>query len=265
MISVIVPSLNEAATIRSCLRSIASQSICRDGYEIIVVDGGSEDGTVDIARMYADQVIAQSSKGIGGSRRDGADAAHGDILAFTDADTTVPETWLERIEANLGDYDASTGPVIYLDADLRAELLQKWRDLYKVFHALNFYYIIGSNMAVRREVYQWIGGHSDISLLDDYDLSVRLMRTEARPVYDPGQMVFTSSRRADRLLTYAVTVAYGHYHYLVTRDHEKLLNYPKPEEMTLKSLIHSERPSLDSIRTAVDSVQACLEKIKKGL
>ncbi|NYT02033.1 MAG: glycosyltransferase [Methanosarcinales archaeon] len=265
MISVIVPSLNEAATIGSCLQSIANQSVGRDGYEIIVVDGDSQDGTPDIARRYADRVIAQSSKGIGGSRRDGADAARGDILAFTDADTIVPHAWLERIEANLADHDASTGPVIYVDADLRAELLQKWRDLYRVFHALSFYYIIGSNMAVRREVYQKIGGHRDISLLDDYDLSVRLMRIGAHSVYDPEQMVFTSSRRADRLLTYAITVAYGHYHYMVTRDHEKLLNYPKPEEMTLKSLIHSQGPSLDSIRTAVESVHTYLEKIKKGL
>jgi glycosyltransferase involved in cell wall biosynthesis len=259
MISVIVPALNEAEEIEATLRSLASQSLGRENFEIVVVDGGSDDATVEIAEKYADRVISQNHPGIGGARRDGAQAATGGALAFTDADTAFPKVWLEVVSRNLEVHEASTGPVIFQDRDLRTEILRAWRSSYKLLKAFNFCYMIGSNMAMRRDTYQRAGGHRDISLLDDYDLSVRLFRIGADAVYDPRQAVYTSSRRAHKLLTYGVTVAYGHYNYAVTKDYEKLLNYPKVEEMTVKDLLNGIRWGRPVV-SAMETFQSTLRR-----
>lgn len=259
MISVIVPALNEEEHIEATLRSLLSQSLGRESYEIVVVDGGSDDGTVEIAEELADRVIVQTHPGIGGARRDGAEAASGDILAFTDADTDFPRGWLELISRNLEQHEASTGPVIFQDRDLRTEILTAVRSSYKLLKAFNFCYMIGSNMAMRRETYRRTGGHRDISLLDDYDLSVKLFKIGADAVYDPRQAVYTSSRRAHKLLTYGVTVAYGHYNYAVTKDYDKLLYYPKVEEMTVKDVLNGIRWGRNVV-SAVETVQSTLKK-----
>jgi glycosyltransferase involved in cell wall biosynthesis len=259
MISVIVPALNEVEQIEGTLRSLASQSMGIESYEIIVVDGGSDDGTIEIAEVYADRVIVQTHPGIGGARRDGAEVASGQIIAFTDADTAFPRGWLDVISQNLERHEACTGPVMFQDRDLRTEILRAVRSSYKLLKAFNFCYMIGSNMAMRRETYRRTGGHRDISLLDDYDLSVKLFKIGADAVYDPDQAVYTSSRRAHKLLTYGVTVAYGHYNYAVTKDYDKLLNYPKVEEMTVKDVLNGIRWGRNVI-TAVETVQATLKK-----
>jgi glycosyltransferase involved in cell wall biosynthesis len=259
MISVIVPALNEEEQIAATLRSLASQSLEKESYEIIVVDGGSDDGTVEIAEEYADRVTVQTHPGIGGARRDGAEVASGRIIAFTDADTAFPNGWLEVISQNLERHEASTGPVIFQDKDLRTEILRAWRSSYKLLKAFNFCYMIGSNMAMRRETYRRTGGHRDISLLDDYDLSVKLFKIGADAVYDPDQAVYTSSRRAHKLLTYGVTVAYGHYNYAVTKDYDKLLNYPKVDDMTVKDVLNGIRWGKNVV-TAVETVQSTLKR-----
>jgi glycosyltransferase involved in cell wall biosynthesis len=257
MISVIVPALNEEDQIEACLKALENQSLAREKYEVIVVDGGSEDATAERALNYADRVVSQKCLGIGGARRDGAYAASGEILAFTDADTVVSNRWLEVISGNLEGFDASTGPVVYQDPDLGAELLWKWRQIYRFLAISNFYYIIGSNMAVRSRAYFNIGGHSEISLLDDYDLSRKLFSCGYRSTYDSDQVVYTSPRRTEKILTYALTVAYGHYHYSISKERERLLHYPKPEEMKLVSLLPSER-GRDLISSA-ELLQSSLE------
>jgi glycosyltransferase involved in cell wall biosynthesis len=262
VISVIVPALNEEDQIEACLSALEDQSLARENYEIIVVDGGSKDSTAQKAEERADKVIEQSSLGIGGARRDGAYAASGEILAFTDADTVVSRRWLEVVSGNLEGYDASTGPVVYLNPDMGAELLWKWRQLYRLLSVSNFYYIIGSNMAVLSRAYFGIGGHSEISLLDDYDLSRKLFSCGYRSTYDSDQVVYTSPRRTEKLLTYALTVAYGHYHYSVSKERDRLLRYPKPDEMSLVSLLPSDR-GRDLISSA-ELLQASLEnKIRR--
>ena len=249
MISVIVPALNEEKDLEACLRRLSCQRVEED-YEIIVVDGGSKDCTVSLAEKHADLVIPQKSRGIGGARRDGAAAAAGDKLAFTDADTLVSPEWLLEISSNLIGWEASTGPVIYPQSNIRSGIIENWRSLYRLLSFSNFYYIIGSNMAVRANAYWQAGGHSEISLLDDYDLSLKLFRIGATVRYDPVQAVYTSSRRVEKLFTYAVTVAYGHYHY-VTGDHEKLLCYPKPEAMNLCALHPDVRSTLEAAQSSL--------------
>jgi glycosyltransferase involved in cell wall biosynthesis len=240
MISVIIPTMNEEEQISYCLGSLRAQNIDADAYEIIVVDGNSSDKTREIAARYADKVVLQGRKGIGGARKDGVDAAEGDLLVFTDADTLHRADWLAIIGENLtsNGYDVSTGPILFYEKTLRSELLALWRKQYNLFHLFKFYWLIGSNMAMTREVYEKIDGHRDISILEDYDISVRMFKEgDIECAYDPRQEVYTSARRLTNLFTYLMIYVYGHYHYHVTHDYQRLLKYPHFDDMDLHTML----------------------------
>ena len=85
-ISVVIPTYNEERYIEKCLQSLVNQTLNRDDFEIVVVDGGSADRTVELAEGYADIVIPQESKGVGGARNDGVEVSRGELIATTDAD-----------------------------------------------------------------------------------------------------------------------------------------------------------------------------------
>ena len=84
-VCVIIPALNEAATIAATVRSAREAG----ADEVIVVDGGSRDGTPDAARPFADAVIS-SPPGRARQMNAGARAARGAVLLFLHADTTMP-------------------------------------------------------------------------------------------------------------------------------------------------------------------------------
>jgi rSAM/selenodomain-associated transferase 2 len=86
-LSVIVPTLNEAATIEACLRRLASLRARR--VEVIVADGGSVDGTAELARPFCD-ILIRSARGRALQMNAGARAASGDVLLFLHADTELP-------------------------------------------------------------------------------------------------------------------------------------------------------------------------------
>ncbi len=85
-LSIIIPVLNEVALIERCLLSL--QDLKKTGHEIIVVDGGSTDDTVNIAKKYSDKVII-SDKGRAVQMNAGAEEASGDILIFLHVDTVL--------------------------------------------------------------------------------------------------------------------------------------------------------------------------------
>ncbi|HEY0024871.1 MAG TPA: TIGR04283 family arsenosugar biosynthesis glycosyltransferase [Longimicrobium sp.] len=86
-ISIIIPALNEAAAFPATLAPL--QQLRARGHEVVVVDGGSVDGTPEVARPMADQVIA-SPRGRAAQQNAGAAVATGDVLLFLHADTLLP-------------------------------------------------------------------------------------------------------------------------------------------------------------------------------
>src|SRR5205823_11480100 len=92
MISIIIPTLNEAKIIESTLRTLAATLTLP--HEVIVSDGGSIDRTAELAARYATTVVVYSGAGrqtIGEGRNEGAKLAAGDFLVFLDADCVIPE------------------------------------------------------------------------------------------------------------------------------------------------------------------------------
>lgn len=100
MISVIIPTYNEESVISDCLDSLSKQSM-RD-FEVIVVDDGSTDSTMDRIRNLQItnnklQIFKQEHKGAGSARNKGAKHALGDILVFVDADMTFDKNFLRKL------------------------------------------------------------------------------------------------------------------------------------------------------------------------
>jgi len=97
-ISVIVPVLNEAPGIAAALAAL--QPLRRRGHEVIVVDGGSSDGTAALAAPLADRVIA-APRGRAAQMNAGAALASGDALLFLHADTQLPDSADQLLRAAL--------------------------------------------------------------------------------------------------------------------------------------------------------------------
>ena len=99
MISIIIPALNEAGTIETSLRQL--QDSRNRGHEVIVVDGGSTDTTVKLARPLADRVL-HAPAGRASQLQAGADVACGELLWFLHADTRIPARACAAVSSALG-------------------------------------------------------------------------------------------------------------------------------------------------------------------
>jgi len=114
LLSVVIPALNSASTIALTLSSIFSNEFPRELFEVLVIDNGSSDGTVEIARRYPVEIHHCPEKGIGPPRNLGIKMAEGNIVCLTDSDCVVERDWLQKIwrffEQN-ADADGVGGPV----------------------------------------------------------------------------------------------------------------------------------------------------------
>lgn len=195
-ISVIIPTYNEEKGIEATLKSLSMQTFPRSEYEIIVVDGNSTDRTREIAARLADKVVLQKGKGVGGARNDGVAVSGGRIIVHTDGDAIAPEGWLENIRSLFkGDVVCVCGP----DSPREAE--GRYRAFYGVVNSfvylvslMGFVWTRGTNTSVRRDAFVAVGGYSDLPILDDGELGLRLKKV-GRIVYSPGVGVKVSMRR----------------------------------------------------------------------
>jgi GT2 family glycosyltransferase len=100
LVSIVIAAYNERAHIARCLSSLQQQRY--EPLEVIVVDDGSRDRTVDIARSFDGvQVVQTAHRGAAAARNEGARRAHGEIYVFLDADMTFPPPFVDRLVAPL--------------------------------------------------------------------------------------------------------------------------------------------------------------------
>ncbi len=197
-ITVVIPAYNEEKNIGVCLRCILDQK--RSAEEIIVVDNNSTDRTAEIARNFGARVVEERLKGIAHARNAGFDAATGDIIARTDADSCVPRDWIMRIENIFADssIDAVSGPGIL---DNHRWTLIPFRFYTWIFVLLSggVSPMVGPNMAIRRDAWHRICKEvclNDRDMHEDLDLALHLHRSGACVRYHPQLQVNTSGRRA---------------------------------------------------------------------
>lgn len=187
-VSVIIPTLNESQRLRKTLPTIGNAA------EVIVADGGSTDGTRDVAAGLGARVV-RTAPGRGLQMDAGASVAGGDVLVFLHADTRLPERWLESIEEALEDKLVVAGGFT-LSVDSPGALLRlvEWfanarSRLFKVLYG-------DQAMFVRKEVFLSVGGFRRLPLLEDVDCGKRLKK--AGRVVLLKDRVLTSPRRWER-------------------------------------------------------------------
>ncbi len=183
--TVIIPALNEEEFIGDCLRSIRAQTL--QPAEIIVLDNGSTDRTVEIAKKYADVVLIFPGLSLWEMKQRGVEAAKSPIVVTTDADTVAPPEWLEKLLRHFSDPNivAVGGPVSPLEPSTISDLYTK--GLSAIAQAGLLY---DANMAFRREAMLRAGGYARLKRGWDWELSARLSRY-GRVVYDPEAYVTT--------------------------------------------------------------------------
>ena len=191
-LSIIVPTLDEAAGILACLSPL--QPLRGRGVEVIVVDGGSADATAAVAAPLADRVIA-SPRGRAVQMNAGARAAAGGTLLFLHADTRLPG---EADRIVLGGLDASGRAWGRFDVTIegRSALLAVVAALMNVRSRLSGIATGDQAIFARREALARAGGFPEIALMEDIAFS-RAMKRLGRPLCLRDRVV-TSGRRWER-------------------------------------------------------------------
>jgi glycosyltransferase involved in cell wall biosynthesis len=205
MISVIIPAYNEEANIVACLESLSRQTLPRSEYEIIVVDGGSRDGTRELAAPLSDMVFIQTSRKVGGARNDGVMKAKGEIVATTDADCIIPPDWLEIILQDFRKHPTLAqvyGPVDPIENTLKNRIQLGMANTFSMLGYATglLYYTLGCNTAFRKSMFLEAGMYYCIDAGDDIEIARRMKKT-GRVMYDNRIRVGFSMRRYEQFGT----------------------------------------------------------------
>ena len=188
---VVLPVLDEAPTLAERLRAL--QGLRSRGARVVVVDGGSQDETLAIAREHADLALL-APRGRASQMNAGAAACPADVLLFLHADTVLPDS------ADVLVRRATLGPFAWGRFDVR---IASPRLLLKLVGALMNLRSRWSGIAtgdqaifVRHDLFQRIGGFPDLPLMEDIAIC-RLLRQHGRPAC-LRERVTTSARRWER-------------------------------------------------------------------
>lgn len=188
-VSIIMPTLNEAEGIVLTLQSL--QLFRSEGHELIVVDAGSDDNTVALAKPLADQVIS-SERGRAMQMNAGAKLARGDILLFLHADTTLPENAMTLMCEGLQQTGKCWGR-FDLRLSGRQLLLRIVERLINLRSRLTGIASGDQAIFIRRGRFLVIDGFPEIPLMEDISIS-RTLKFYSDPLC-LKQPVLTSSRR----------------------------------------------------------------------
>lgn len=190
-ISAIIPALNEAAHITATLQSVKSGR----PHEIILIDGGSADGTRALARAAGVSVL-DSRPGRARQMNAGAAQATGNVLLFLHADTLLPDNWTRTVHEVLAQAGVAAGAFSFRIAeDFPGRRLVEWTTNLRSRWFQNPY---GDQAQfIRRPLFEELGGYADLPIMEDYELNQRL-RKRGR-IATSSSAIVTSGRRWKKL------------------------------------------------------------------
>jgi len=207
LVSVLVPSYNEGITLENCIQSLMNQSY--ENYEILIIDDGSNDDTLQIARQLARKysprirlVICRNNGGKATALNRGIARARGDILVCVDADSIFIHDTIEQLVLSFQDPDvAAVGGNVKV-ANRKKSLSRQQSLEYisgltlqrKAFAHLGCMQVIsGAIGAFRRDALLAIGGYSTTTIVEDMDTTIELARQGYKVVYNPSAIAYTEA------------------------------------------------------------------------
>lgn len=168
-LSVIIPTLNAADGLEATLAALSPSD------EVIVVDGGSRDASVALARAWGAQVI-ETRPGRGGQLAAGAGRASGDWLLFLHADTVLGPGWRAAVDDHAAAAGAEKAACFRFgldDASPQARRLERWVVVRVALLALPYG---DQGLLIHRDLYTRLGGYRPLPLMEDVDLVRRIGR-----------------------------------------------------------------------------------------
>lgn len=202
-VSVIIPVLDDAVRLATCLGALEQQSFAH-GFEVLVVDNGSSDDPVAaVAKSTRARLLREPRRSSYAARNLGASMARGDILAFTDSDCVPAREWLAR---GVGHVEEASGPVFVggpVDVFVRDPDRPTAAELYEAIHAFpqrryveTLFFSVTANLLVPRHVFTGLGGFNGcLESGGDWEWGQRARQAGVRPVYADDVRVAHPSRR----------------------------------------------------------------------
>jgi poly-beta-1,6 N-acetyl-D-glucosamine synthase len=205
-VSVIVPAYNEGLTLGNCITSLSHQTY--KNYEIIIVNDGSTDDTLSVARRLARihkplvKVVNKRNGGKASALNRGVAKAQGEIVICIDADSMFLKDTVEQLVLSFEDPEvAAVGGNVKVAN--RSGLLSRQQALEYItgltLHRRTFAHlgcmqvISGAIGAFRRDALTAIGGYSSSTLVEDMDTTVELVKRGYKVVYNPMAIAFTEA------------------------------------------------------------------------
>jgi len=174
-VSVIIPAYNEEKHIRKCLESINNLNYPSDLYEIILVDNGSTDKTVEIAKHFTELLFVCPELNISGLRNYGAKKARGEIYAFIDADCVADADWLNIAVKSMKEDECVTGAYCQISPD--PTWVEKTWGLRIPQGRREVPHLGAANLIVRAGIFNTVGGFDEkLKTGEDYEFCVRVKK-----------------------------------------------------------------------------------------
>ncbi len=162
LVSVVIPVLNGEATIGACLSALVKSDYPKERFEVFLVDNGSIDRTLEIAKQHPVTVLTEPRRGPAQARNRGIEASRGDVLALIDADCLATTGWIRELVKPFvsDDVGAVAGEIVPFPPRTPAE-----RHAARIRHLAperyltrsTFRFAVAANLAVRRDVFRRVG------------------------------------------------------------------------------------------------------------
>lgn len=193
ILSIIIPTHNSASTIENCIRSLISQSYPRENFEIIVIDDGSTDRTVEMAKSTgANYVITIDPCSVSRARNRGVENSKADLLAFIDSDCEAKNGWIETIIGELQKVHATSGPI----ENGNPQSLVAWSEYFIEFGGFHEFkersyvrFFPGCNGACTKEAFLKVGGFKDLRISEDVLFGESLRQAGMNVLFVPNAKI----------------------------------------------------------------------------
>ena len=191
-ISIIIPTINEASNLPLLLSDLSS--IQKEG-EIIIVDSGSEDKTIDVANIYGAKVFISKERNRGLQLDIGAKNSKGEWLIFLHADTRLTHDWFEKINSFL---EGNKNSIYYFEFKVNhKKIIYRVLEILVNFRSKFFKQPYGDQgLIIHRTTYFKNNGFRKIPLMEDIEFLNRL--NNKKDLKQLNLPIFTSSRKWER-------------------------------------------------------------------